>query len=386
MLSEAPEGWSEPAPLSIYASNETRKWDEVEVLPYVGLEHIEQGTGQLLGFGESQSVTSAKNLFEPGDVLFGKLRPNLRKYWKADRRGICSTDILVLKSKQGLESNYLFTVVQSEPFLSFAENDAAGTKMPRTSWKRLETIELPLPPLNEQNRIAEILSSVDASIQATQSVIEQAERVKKFFASGITAGTMEQFEPIGFAPITSFCEINPSQKMTKGEVYKFVDMAALPINSSSVDSYSEKSLSSGGAKFRKGDTLFARITPCTENGKLGYVNFLNDNEIGFGSTEFTVLRSNQKNLKIVYVYCYSGILREHAISRMIGSTGRQRVPNDAFSEVELAIYSDDQQEEIVSIFSAFEEIQRINRKQLAQLQRVKKGLMDDLLTGKVRTV
>ena len=291
--------------------------------------------------------------------------------------------IAAFSLRQGVERDYLYQYLPT--FVDMIETEQA-VKGKTLNKKTLAEIPVFLPPLNEQKRIAEILSSVDESIQATQAVIAQAERVKKFFASSIAAGTIEQFEPSGFAPITSFCKINPRQKMAKGEVYKFVDMAALPIHSSSVESYSEKPLSSGGAKFQQGDTLFARITPCTENGKLGYVNFLNDNEMGFGSTEFTVFRSNQKHSKIVYVYCYSGILREHAISRMIGSTGRQRVPNDAFSEVELAIYSDEQQGEIVAIFSAIEEIQRTNRKQLAQLQRVKKGLMDDLLTGKVRTV
>lgn len=185
---EVPEGWIHFTPLSIYASNETQKWNEVEALPYIGLEHIEQRTGRLLGFGESQHVTSAKNVFEPGDVLFGKLRPNLRKYWKADRKGICSTDILVLRGKQGLENDYLFAVVQSEPFLSFAENDAAGTKMPRTSWKRLGTIELPIPPLNEQKRIAEILSSVDETIASHKANIEQQSRVKKGLMDDLLTG------------------------------------------------------------------------------------------------------------------------------------------------------------------------------------------------------
>jgi len=184
---EVPEGWSS-SNLSAFVKNITKKWNERDAMPYVGLEHIEQNTGRLLAFGSSDNISSAKNVFESGDVLFGKLRPNLRKYWKADRSGICSTDILVLKCQRGLIEDFLFAIVQSEPFLSFAENDAAGTKMPRTSWKRLETIECAIPPLNEQHRIAEIFSSADDFIVKQKAILEQQTRLKKGLMDDLLTG------------------------------------------------------------------------------------------------------------------------------------------------------------------------------------------------------
>ncbi len=185
---EVPEGWCLHAPISNYIKNKTQKWNGYEVLPYIGLEHIEKGSGRLLGFGESGDITSSKNVFEEGDVLFGKLRPNLRKYWRANKRGICSTDILILRSQKEMLNEYLFIIVQSELFLAFAENDAAGTKMPRTSWKRLETIELPLPPLKEQKRIAEIILSFDELIGQQMLIAEKQTRTKRGLMDDLLTG------------------------------------------------------------------------------------------------------------------------------------------------------------------------------------------------------
>jgi type I restriction enzyme S subunit len=92
-----------------------------------------------------------------------------------------------------------------------------------------------------------------------------------------------------------------------------------------------------GSKFKNGDTLLARITPCLENGKTGYVNFLKDGEVGRGSTEFIVMRS--RRLTPEYVYCYARTyhFREHAIKSMIGSSGRQRVQVACFTEYPMLV-------------------------------------------------
>jgi len=389
MLSEVPEGWSHPTQLSIYASNETRKWNEVEALPYIGLEHIEQGTGRLLGFGESQSVTSAKNVFEPGDVLFGKLRPNLRKYWKADRRGICSTDILVLRGKQGLESDYLFAVVQSEPFLAFAENDAAGTKMPRTSWKRLETIELPIPPLNEQHHIAEILSSVDASIQATQAVIEQAERVKRglmeeLLTGGLGSQAIERGEvPEGWAASTFGDEIdfkggNQPPKSTfvyepaEGYVrllqirdFENDDKAAyIPVNATKV-------------RCNEDDILIARY-----GASLGRI--CRGKEGAYNVALVKLILS--ENLSSDYAFYWLNSNHFQNFLARVGSRSAQAGFNKSdLAPLSLVVPPLEEQKLSSEILASLDDCITKQKTIIEQLARSKRGLMDDLLTGKVRT-
>ena len=147
--------------------------------PYVALEHLAQGRPALLGWSSAGSATSAKTVFYTGDILFGKLRPNLRKAAVAPFDGVCSTDILPLFGKAGLDSPYLLQLAQWNRLQWHAIATSSGTKMPRTSWKQLGEFTFLLPPPSEQRKIAAILSSVDDAIEKTRAVIDQAQIVKR---------------------------------------------------------------------------------------------------------------------------------------------------------------------------------------------------------------
>jgi type I restriction enzyme S subunit len=151
-------------------------------VPYIALEHIAQGAPRLLGWSSSSKATSNKTRFRQGDVLFGKLRPNLRKSVRAPFDGVCSTDILAILAADGLDPAYLATVCQAPKLQDFAIATSIGTKMPRTTWPQLATFPLLLPPLPEQRKIAEILSSVDDAIEWTETVIERVREVKRALA------------------------------------------------------------------------------------------------------------------------------------------------------------------------------------------------------------
>ncbi|MCN8416315.1 restriction endonuclease subunit S, partial [Escherichia coli] len=131
--------------------------------------------------------------------------------------------------------------------------------------------------------------------------------------------------------------INPSIKLPKNKIAKYVDMKSLPTQGYSISDIIEKPYS-GGAKFQNNDTLFARITPCLENGKTGFVDFLDEKETAFGSTEFIVMRGTPQ-VHYLYVACLAreNNFRLHAIQNMVGSSGRQRVQNSCFDSFYIAI-------------------------------------------------
>ncbi|GAB4545310.1 MAG: hypothetical protein Tsb0013_03080 [Phycisphaerales bacterium] len=145
---------------------------------YVALEHMATDAVALLGHDRAGSATSAKTIFNEGDLLFGKLRPNLRKCVMAPFDGVCSTDILALHAKNGAVPSFLLSLLHSARVMGFAKRTAIGTKMPRTSWEQLSQCAVLVPPKPEQIWIAEMLDSVDAAIDATRGVIEQARRLK----------------------------------------------------------------------------------------------------------------------------------------------------------------------------------------------------------------
>ncbi|MDR2781016.1 MAG: restriction endonuclease subunit S, partial [Holosporaceae bacterium] len=132
-------------------------------------------------------------------------------------------------------------------------------------------------------------------------------------------------------------QINPTTSVDRMRPVTFVDMKALPISGFSIMNF-EKKIYSNGAKFRNGDILIARITPCLENGKTGMVDFLDDNESGFGSTEFIVLRG-ASSIQTPYIACLSrnNEFRAHCIKHMNGSSGRQRVSTSCFSDFYMPI-------------------------------------------------
>jgi type I restriction enzyme S subunit len=154
----------------------------------VELEHIEQGTGRLLGCTATTSTSSLKSVFKTGDVLFGKLRAYLRKYWIAKREGVCSTEIWVLTPRaQEVTSEYLFQIVTVDRFIEVAST-AYGTHMPRSDWNVVKNYEIQLPPLAEQTAIATVLSNIDAEISILVQKLSKARQVKQGMMQELLTG------------------------------------------------------------------------------------------------------------------------------------------------------------------------------------------------------
>ena len=141
---------------------------------YVGLENITQTSGQLsgnVGTNNPAEIKSLKNVFCPGDILYGKLRPNLNKVWLSDREGICSTDIFVVRSldERVLPTLYAY-IFRSGPFNDAVLGQLKGAQLPRIGWQSFANLEIPLPPLEVQGEIV-------AEIEVYQRVIDGARAV-----------------------------------------------------------------------------------------------------------------------------------------------------------------------------------------------------------------
>jgi len=154
----------------------------------VELEHISQGDGRLLGTVDAQEQRSVKASFDEGDVLFGKLRPNLRKSYLCDFSGLCSTEIWVLQpNKSVCCSDYLAQLVQSHRFIA-AACVTAGSKMPRAEWSYVSEVPFRLPPLDEQRKIARVLESIDREIALLERKLSLLIEQKKGLMQNLFAG------------------------------------------------------------------------------------------------------------------------------------------------------------------------------------------------------
>ena len=115
--------------------------NNAESLPYIGLEHIQPNLLHLSGIGNSSDTQSAKKKFRGGDLLFGTLRPYLRKVVWAKFDGVCSTDITVIRAKEPSDTGFLFYLIASPYFIDYATATSAGTNLPRAKWSVLSEID-----------------------------------------------------------------------------------------------------------------------------------------------------------------------------------------------------------------------------------------------------
>ncbi len=231
----------------------------------------------------------------------------------------------------------------------------------------LRTIEIPLPPLAEQRAIAHILGTLDDKIELNRRMNETLEAMahalfKSWFISfdpvrakmkGRVPGLPTPFaglfpdrlvdSEIGEIPegwgvnlLSNQIELNPKRTLRKGQIAPYLDMASMPTKGHVPDRWFDKPFGSG-MRFLNGDTLLARITPCLENGKTAYVDFLSDGCVGWGSTEYIVMRPKPP-VPHEFAYCLarSPDFREFAIHNMTGTSGRQRVSAAAISHFPLA--------------------------------------------------
>jgi type I restriction enzyme S subunit len=154
----------------------------------IELEHIESGSGQIVGSTSTGAQSSLKSVFHPGDVLFGKLRAYLRKYWRATRQGVCSTEIWVLVPRvDAATSEFLFQIVQTDAFIDAASN-SYGTHMPRSDWNAVQNHELKMPPRPEQTAIATVLSEMDGELAVLEQRREKTGALKQAMMQELLTG------------------------------------------------------------------------------------------------------------------------------------------------------------------------------------------------------
>ena len=183
--------------------------------------------------------------------------------------------------------------------------------------------------------------------------------------------------------ISDFIVINPSRKLRKGELARYIDMKQLSTSSCCPIGYSKKEFD-GGARFINGDTLLARITPCFENGKAAYIDCLNDDEVAFGSTEYIVL-SPKIGVPSEFAYCLVRYdeFREYAKKNMNGSSGRQRISTDALENYEIpAIKLDKLKSFGVVAHSLFNQIRNVFFEN-QRLAAIRDPLLSKLMSGEI---
>jgi type I restriction enzyme S subunit len=245
---------------------------------------------------------------------------------------------LWVKDFKGHNPLFIYYMLKNIDFVPFN----AGAGVPTLNRNHLDSLIVPVFDPDREQYIADILSAYDGLIENNQRRIVLLEEAAQHLYSEwfvrlrfpghehtrSTNGVPEGWESV---PTPDAVVINPRTSLSNEEEHWFVEMADLPTGSMVIQQ-ARKREGRSGSKFQNGDTLFARITPCLENGKTAFVDFMAEGEVGRGSTEFIVLRSKQLAPEFVYCLARTYDFRENAIKSMIGSSGRQRVQESCFEK------------------------------------------------------
>ena len=235
---------------------------------------------------------------------------------------------------------YIYYQLRSPYIGRWLEQISIGATMPSINTGLLSGIEMYLPSLEIQRRIADILSTYDDLIENKRKQIklleEAAQRLYKEWFVDLRFPGHEHTKIVDGVPegwesciLDDVIEFDPKVRLDKDRVKQCVPMSALSTLSMVLDMNEiSETTSNSGSKFQNGDTLLARITPCLENGKTAFVHGIESDEGAVGSTEYIVMRSKQLNPYMVYLLSRTNGFRQSAINSMSGSDGRQRVKAD----------------------------------------------------------
>lgn len=313
-------------------------------------------------------IITMTDLSKAGDTLgYPALIPaaTSRRYLHNQRIGL-----VTITRPSLLDTRYLFYRLRGSDYRHHILATASGSTVRHTSPGRIQEFRAALPTLSQQRSIASVLGALDDKIEVNRRASRTLERLaratfrawfvdfepvkaKAAGARSFPSMPQEAFDalparlvdselgpvPEGWRlrPLDDVILVNPARKLAKGLIVPYLDMGQMPTDGHAPVAWVKREAGSG-ARFMNGDTLVARITPCLENGKTAFVDFLEQGQIAWGSTEYIVLRPKPPIPELfAYLLARTPEFRAFAIRNMTGTSGRQRVPFDTLSKFNVAV-------------------------------------------------
>lgn len=387
--------------------------------PYVGLEHMHTCSPDLMGHANAADSVSVNGVFEKDDILFGKLRPNLRKSVLAPFRGYCSTDILVLRANAGFHPGFVARTFQSEGVFARAVQTSIGTKMPRTSWAALRQLPVYAPSLLEQEALSGVIDQIDEQIRSTEQLVAKLKLVKQgllhdLLTRGIdNNGELrdpdrhpEQFKdsPLGriprdwdVAPLAqyghprrSYLKTGPFGSSLKQEHWTKQGVPVVTIGSLGDGGFITSELlyvspltarALAAYALQPGDVVFSRVAD------VGRSAVVTSHESGWiMSSNMMWICTDPARARAGFVQ--SNISGNHRvreqISRFVNAAGRDVANANIMNLLNLTWPSIQEQDAILKVLAGLNAKTAQTITELAKLRLVKQALMNDLLSGRVR--
>ena len=311
---------------------------------YVSTENMLQ---DYQGIVKAKSVPEDVNVvsFSCGDILISNIRPYLKKVWKATFNGGCSSDVFVLKANDNIESDYLHYVIANDKFINFVMSGAKGVKMPRGDKKHMETYSLSLPQIQEQHKIARLISLLDERIATQNKIIEDLKKLK----SAIIEKLYKEIQGTWYSYRQLFSIINERNKLLEysNVLSASQERGMVSREDLNLDIHFERSNISTYKIVKNGDYV---IHLRSFQGGFAF-----SEKTGICSPAYTVLRPN--NL-LVYGYLSNYFTSRDFVKSLIivtyGIRDGRSINVDEWLDMKVVIPSKEQQTHIVNVIESIE--------------------------------
>ncbi|AXY08012.1 restriction endonuclease subunit S [Bacillus thuringiensis LM1212] len=316
-----------------------------------------------------------------------------------------NSGMVILRNRDSkIDTEYLYFLLKSPLMKERYKELISGSVQNQLPIRDLQRVKLIYPEVHKQKQIVKLIGSLENKIQLNKKVINNLEEIsqtlfKHWFIDfefpneqghpyKSSSGEMVESE-LGEIPkewkvgtASNLFDFSPTEKLSKGALVKYLEMKDLQ-NSAMIYQYTDREFKSG-SKFRNGDTLLARITPCLENGKIGFVDFLDKDEVGWGSTEFIVIRTKPEISKTFsYFFAADSAFKDYAIINMNGSSGRQRVKAETLAQYKIAIPPLQLIKQFTDIADANMRMMTNLKLQINKLEKLRDTLIPKLLSGEI---
>ena len=375
---------------------------------YIGLEHIGQGSFLLDGLGIASDANSNKSIFKSGDILYGKIRPYFKKVLRPKFSGICSTDILVLNSKDEklIDQGYLHQIIKTQEFTDKAVETSSGTKMPRADWNSLEKLEFKLPSLQEQQAIASILSAIDDKIENNLAINKTLEEMamalyKHWF---VDFGQFQDGEfvesELGMIPkgwgvdnIEHLLSVKPLNGLYKKSEFQGFGNRWLKMSSvygldiitnqkMELISVTDKEIEKFGCL--RDDIVFGRTSLVLEGiGKCAIIK-CGDNIPIFESNLFRIRLDKKKVFPDIIYHFFKSKYGRDEVKKLARQTAAVSITSKDLTNIKLALPSVHVQKEVAEKFDFYINKQINNIKENQTLTNLRDTLLPKLISGDVR--
>ena len=363
----------------------------------IELEHIVPERGVLNGNTYAQNKHSLKNTFCKGDILFGKLRPYLGKYYHADQKGVCSTAIWVIRNHNTIDNHFLFQLVKGKRFIQSAQDSAFGTKMPRAEWQKVEKEKFVIPTsFREQSRIAEILMQWDKAIELQEKLIEAYQKSKKYYLNKMfpkKGSNVPEIRFPGFTAPWEQCKLGEVAIFRRGsfpqpygkiewydgeESQPFVQVADVTDAMNLVDDTKQKI-----SKLAQPMSVFAEkgSVLVTLQGSIGRVAITQ-----YGAfVDRTVLIFEKYKTEINNLF-WAYVIKQKFIEEARKAPGGtiKTITKEALSDFDLLLPNYNEQQQIGSFFEQLDNLITLHQQKRDKLLKQRKAMQQYLLTGIVR--